>query len=232
MIMYDWAYAASILAFIFALFAQFKVKSTFNKFSKTANAKGMTGKDAAKLLLERAGIHNVKIELVKGKLSDHYDPRSQTLRLSESVHDNSSLAAVGVAAHEAGHAIQHEHGYAPLGLRSAIVPICSFGSRLAWPAVVIGLLVTQFSNDVGLILINAGIVMLALMVVFSLITLPVEFNASARAVDLLESEGILAQSEIPAAKKVLSAAAMTYVASAAVAITQLIRVILIRNSRR
>lgn len=199
-----------------SLFAQFKVSSSFRRFSKVPSSRGVTGAQAARIMLEREGIRDVSIEVARGFLSDHYDPRSKVLRLSETVYGGSSLASVGVAAHEAGHAIQHARGYAPLQLRSALVPVSTLGSNLAWPLLIIGFIFMARS------LILAGIVFFSLAVLFQLVTLPVEFNASSRALKALPATGILTDVEVDGARKVLFAAALTYVAAAAAAIVQLL----------
>lgn len=212
-------------ALLFSLYAQYKVKSTFNKYSRVANRGGMTGADIAKAILERSGIYDVRVEGVQGNLTDHYDPRTKVVRLSQSVYASNSVAAIGVAAHETGHAIQHNQGYAPLVLRSALVPAAQFGSNLGFPMAIAGII---FSWPV---LINLGIIFFSAAVLFTLITLPVEFNASSRAIRTLEDTGILNYEEIDPAKKVLSAAAMTYVAAAAVAVANLLRLLLLAGRR-
>ena len=189
---------------------------------------GMTGAQAAERILHAAGIYDVTIQHVGGSLTDHYDPRKKVLRLSDSVYDSPSVAAVGVAAHECGHAIQHQNAYAPLLIRGAIVPVANFGSMLAWPLILIGLL---FSKNSGSFLITLGIICFSLAVLFQLVTLPVEFNASRRAMQMLGNTGILGSEELSKTRKVLSAAALTYVASAAAAILQLLRLILLFGDR-
>ena len=203
-------------ALILSIFAQIKVKSSYSKYSKVPTSRGITGAQAAREILRAQGINDVGIELSRGFLSDHYDPRTRVLRLSETVYAGNSLASVGVAAHEAGHAIQHAHGYLPLKLRSALVPISSLGSNLAWPLLIIGFIFMAKS------LILAGIIFFSLAVAFQLVTLPVEFNASFRALEALPQAGILSDSEVAGARKVLSAAALTYVAAAASAVLQLV----------
>ena len=189
---------------------------------------GMTGAQAADRILRSAGIYDVTIQHVSGNLTDHYNPSKKTLNLSDSVYGSTSVAAVGVAAHECGHAIQHQQGYAPLHLRTAIVPVANIGSVLAWPLILIGLF---FSRNTGSLLINIGILCFSLAVLFQLVTLPVEFNASSRALRILGEQGILSESEIPYTRKVLSAAALTYVASAAASILQLLRLVLLFGGR-
>ncbi|MCE5275582.1 MAG: zinc metallopeptidase [Syntrophaceae bacterium] len=203
-------------AFLLSLFAQFRVKSTYSRYSKVATSRGVTGAQAARRILDSEGITDVSIELSRGFLSDHYDPRSRVLRLSEGVYAGDSLASVGVAAHEAGHAIQHARGYAPLQLRSALVPISSLGSNLAWPLLIIGFIFMAKS------FIMAGILFFTFAVLFQIVTLPVEFNASSRALQALPATGILSDTEVQGARKVLSAAALTYVAAAAMAVIQLL----------
>ncbi len=220
-------YILVIIAFIFSMVAQTKVSSTFNKYSRVRNRRGFTGAQVAAQMLQNAGIYDVSVQRVAGNLTDHYDPRTKTLRLSQSVYDSTSVAALGVAAHETGHAIQHDVGYAPLGLRSLLVPLANFGSRLAIPLILIGFI---FSGG-GSTLVTIGILFFSLSVAFTLITLPVEFNASHRAIDLLVADGFLDSDEIGGAKKVLSAAAMTYVAAAFAAVAQLLRLIAIFGRR-
>ncbi len=203
-------------ALLLSIFAQIKVKSAFSKYSKVPTSRGITGAQAAREILRAAGINDVGIEQSRGFLSDHYDPRSRVLRLSQKVYAGNSLASVGVAAHEAGHAIQHARGYLPLKMRSALVPISSLGSNLAWPLLIIGFIFAAKS------LILAGIIFFSLAVAFQLVTLPVEFNASFRAIQALPQTGILMESEVAGARKVLSAAALTYVAAAASAVLQLV----------
>ena len=188
---------------------------------------GLTGEETARRILSRAGIYDVQIQRVAGNLTDHYDPRSKTLRLSDSVYGNSSVAAIGVAAHECGHAIQHDRGYAPLKIRSAIAPVASFGANISWPLILIGLLLGGSE-----LLIQLGILLFSLAVLFQLVTLPVEFNASNRALGLLSETGILYREEVQKTRKVLSAAALTYVAAAAASILQLLRLVLLFGNRR
>ena len=220
-------YILVIIAFIFSMVAQTKVSSTFNKYSRVRNRAGFTGAQVAAQMLQNAGIYDVSVQRVAGNLTDHYDPRTKTLRLSQSVYDSTSVAALGVAAHETGHAIQHDVGYAPLALRSFFVPLANFGSRLAIPLIIIGFI---FSGG-GSTLVTLGILFFSLSVAFTIITLPVEFNASSRAIRLLVDDGFLTSDEIGGAKKVLSAAAMTYVAAAFAAVAQLLRLIAIFGRR-
>ena len=215
-----------IPALILTVWAQFKVNSTFEKYSKVRSARGLTGAEVARRILDLNGLRDVTVVRTKGNLTDHYDPRAKTVRLSESVYDNMSVAAIGVAAHEVGHAVQHATGYAPIKARNAIVPVVNICSNLAVPLFVLGLVFssTTFLMDIGIYLFAAS-------VLFHLITLPVELNASKRAVATLDSNYILEGNEIKGARSVLSAAAMTYVASAAMAVLQLLRLILVRNRR-
>lgn len=226
---FDPTYILVLIGVVLSLLASGKVKSTFARFSKVRNSRGITGAEAAEQVLHRAGIYDVRIERVAGNLTDHYDPRSKVLRLSDTVYGSTSVAAVGVATHECGHAIQHAKGYAPLKLRSTLVPIANFGSQIAWPLILIGLL---FNSQSSALFINLGIIAFSGAVLFQLITLPVEFNASNRAIRMIADSGMMYGEEIVAAKKVLNAAALTYVASAATAILQLLRIILLTGGRR
>jgi Zn-dependent membrane protease YugP len=230
----DWSYIVLVLpAVILAFYAQSKVGSTFNKYSRSSNKNGYTGAQVAQMLLSIAGINDVMIEQVAGNLTDHYDPRTKVLRLSQSVYGSHSIAALGVAAHETGHAIQHNRGYVFLGLRNAIYPVVSFSSRVSTPLIMLGFILSMFSGSLGRMMLVFGIILFAAVVAFQVITLPVEFNASARAIDMLEENNILYKDEIKPAKKVLSAAALTYVASAAVSMATLLRyVLLLSGSRR
>ena len=219
-------YFLIIVMFFVSLIVQGSVSRKFNKYSKFQVSSGMTGRDAAARLLENAGLTDVKIELTHGKLSDHYDPSSKTLRLSEAVYHSNSISAVSVATHEAGHAIQHAEGYQPLMLRNSSVFMVNFGSKLSWPIFLLGLVLGFMP------LVHIGIALYVLIVLFTLITLPVEFNASNRALKLMTANGIMAESEKPMASSVLSAAAMTYVVSAISAILQLLRLIAIAKGGR
>lgn len=208
-------------AFLLALWAQFKVKSAYNRYRKVGNSAGFSGAEAAQEILSASGIHDVQIEPTTGWLSDHYDPSSKKLRLSPEVYQGRSLASVGIAAHEAGHALQHAFGYAPMALRTGIVPIANIGSKLAMPLILIGFIFHAFA------LVKLGILFFGMAVVFYIITLPVEFNASSRAKLALVKTGIVSgQAEMDGVRSVLGAAAMTYVASAAVAIAQLLYYVL------
>ncbi len=226
---WDPTYFLVIIGAVICLIASARVKTTFNKYQRVRSMSGLTGAEAAERILRSAGIYDVVIRHIQGNLNDHYDPRNKTLSLSDSVYGSASVAAIGVAAHECGHAIQHQKAYAPLAIRSALVPVANFGSMLAWPLILIGLL---FSRGSGSILITIGIICFSAAVLFQLVTLPVEYNASRRAVRVLDSLGILGQEEISQTRKVLSAAALTYVASAAAAILQLLRLVLLFGGRR
>ena len=189
----------------------------------------LTGKEAAEEILRRNGIYDVRVIHIPGNLTDHYNPGNKTLGLSDTVYQSSSVAAVGVAAHECGHAVQHARGYAPMAIRGALVPVANFGSALAWPLILIGLLIT---GETSVFLINLGILLFSAAVLFQLVTLPVEFNASRRAVDVLGASGMLYPDELSSVKKVLGAAALTYVAGAASAILQLLRLLILTGGRR
>lgn len=224
---YDPTIILIIIAAVIAMLAQARVKSAFSKYSKVMSKTGMTGAMAAERLLKSQGIYDVSVQRVAGNLTDNYNPKNKTLNLSELVYDSSSIASVGVAAHECGHAIQHSQGYAPLAIRSAIVPAASLGSKLSWVFIIAGIFMG--SNQV---LINIGIFAFSLAVIFQLVTLPVEFNASSRALILLNENGILYDSEVKQTKKVLSAAALTYVAAAAASVLQLVRLLMLFGGRR
>ena len=226
---FDPTYFLVLIGVVLSLLASGKVKSTFSRYSQVRNSRGLTGAQAAEQVLHTAGIYDVRIEHIGGNLTDHYDPRTKVLRLSDSVYGQTSVAAVGVAAHECGHAIQHARGYAPLKLRSTLVPVANFGAKLAWPLIIFGLFIRGESS---IILINAGIIAFLAAVVFQLVTLPVEFNASNRAIRMLADSGMMYGEEIKGAKKVLRAAALTYVASAATAILQLLRILILTGGRR
>lgn len=225
---FDPTYLLVVIGAIICMIASARVKTTYNKYSQYRSMTGMTGAQAAERLLHSAGIYDVTIQHVSGNLTDNYNPGKKTLNLSDSVYNSTSVAAIGVAAHECGHAIQHQQGYVPLSLRSAIVPVANFGSTLAWPLILLGLF---FNSNTGTFFINLGIICFSLAVIFQLVTLPVEFNASSRALRLLGQQGILSDSELPYTKKVLKAAALTYVASAAAAIMQLLRLVLLFGGR-
>ncbi len=210
-----------------SLWAQGRVNSAFSRYSKVRSRTGMTGAEAARRLLNSQGIYDVTVRAVAGSLTDHYDPRTKTVNLSEAVYGASSVAAIGVAAHECGHAMQHNEEYGPLRFRSALVPVANLGSRISWPLILIGIIF----GGLGSPLVQVGILMFTLAVLFQLVTLPVEFNASNRAVKLLDSQGILASDEVNGTRKVLRAAALTYVAAAATSILQLLRLVILFGGR-
>ncbi|PWM52709.1 MAG: zinc metallopeptidase [Clostridiales bacterium] len=210
-----------IPAMILAMYAQMKVNSTYHHYSQIASQRGMTGADVARYILNKNGLYDIPIERVQGQLSDHYDPRSRVVRLSQGVYDSTSIAALGVAAHEVGHAIQHDTGYMPLYIRNTIIPITQIGSYVSIPLLILGILVSSPR------LVELGILLFTAIVFFQLITLPVEFNASRRAVAVLGDEAILTADELVGTKKVLSAAALTYVAAAVTAVFQLLRLLII-----
>lgn len=222
-------------AMIFAFWAQIRVNSTFKKYEKIYNRRGLTGADAARAVLDRAGLYHVRVERVHGHLTDHYDPRENVIRLSDATYASRGIAALGVAAHEAGHAVQHAEGYAPIKLRTAIIPLTRVGSALAMPLFIIGMIFAggaYVGGNIGTVLMLTGILFFSFSTLFQLVTLPTEFNASSRAMQALEDGGILAADELPAAKATLSAAAMTYVAALASSLASLLRLILIFNRRR
>ncbi|MBQ8254785.1 MAG: zinc metallopeptidase [Clostridia bacterium] len=223
----DWPYIVLVVPMlIISMWAQIKVNSTYKKYSKVYSRAGMTAEVAVRKILDSNGLFNVGITRVPGELTDHYDPRSNTIALSDSVYGSTSVAAIGVAAHEAGHAIQHAVGYGPIKLRTALVPVTNFGSRLAMPLFIIGLLLANQP------LAYAGIILFSLTVVFQLVTLPTEFNASRRAVKALGGYGYMNDEELKGTKKVLSAAAMTYLAALFVALASLLRLIIIAGGGR
>lgn len=221
-----------IPAMILSFYAQMKVSSTFKKYSEIANKKSYTGADVARQLLISSGIYDVTVEHTAGNLTDHYDPRSKVIRLSDSVYNSTSIAALSVAAHETGHAAQHNQEYLPLSIRSGIFPVVNIGSTLSTPLIIAGILMSSAGGTLGLTLLYAGIILFSVVVMFQVVTLPVEFNASSRALAMLEDHNFLTNDEIKPAKKVLNAAALTYVAAAIVAIANLIRFVLIAASRR
>lgn len=221
----DWTILILIPAMILTIWAQISVNSNFKKYSGVHTSGGMTGAEAARRILDSNGLYDVRIEHINGSLNDHYDPRENVIRLSDTVYDVPSVAAVGVAAHEAGHAVQYARNYFPIKVRSAIIPATRFGSALAMPIFIIGLI---FASDY---LLFAGIVLYSLVTLFQLVTLPVEFNASARAMKTLSSSGILLGDELGGARRVLTAAAMTYVAALATSLLSLLRLIIIAGGR-
>ena len=231
---FDWTYMVLVLpCIILSLWASSRVNSTFKKYSQQHSIRRITGAQAAQRVLSANGVSGVRIERVSGNLTDHYDPKTNVIRLSDSVHDSTSTAAIGVACHEAGHAVQYAQSYAPIKLRAAIIPVTNFGSRLAMPLILIGILLSAF-GELSTSLVYLGIACFGLSLVFQLITLPVEFNASRRAMEAIESGNLLTEEEQRGARMTLSAAAMTYVAATAVALAQLLRLIAIfgRGRRR
>lgn len=213
-----------IPAILLTIYAQFKVSSTTNKFFRVRSRRGYTGEQVARQILDKNGLYNVRIEMVRGRLSDHYDPRSNVVRLSEDVYSNTSITSIAVAAHECGHALQHAHGYAPLNLRSSLVPVVNFASNMSWIFIMLGFITTGP-------LLKVGILLFAASVLFQIVTLPVEFNASSRALVQMTSLGIVDDNEARSSRKVLQAAALTYVAAAATAILQLLRLVMIAQNR-
>lgn len=225
---YDPTYLLVLIGAVLCIVAQIRVKSTYSKYSRVRSRSGLTGAQAAQRILQLSGIYDVRIEHVRGELTDHYDPSHKVLRLSDSVYASDSIAAIGVAAHECGHAVQHNKGYAPLSFRTALVPVANIGSWAGVPIIFLGVFL-----GMNQILIQIGIWVFALAVLFQIVTLPVEFNASGRALAMLNNYGMLGQDETGKCRKVLSAAALTYVAAAAAAILQLLRLILLfGNGRR
>ena len=224
-----------IPAMIFAFWAQIRVNSTFKKYAKIPSRRGLTGAETARRVLDANGLRHITIERVHGHLTDHFDPTAGVIRLSDATYASTSVAAIGVAAHEAGHAVQHAEGYVPIKVRSAIIPLTRFGSFLAMPLFLIGLLLgsgSYLGYGIGTIFMVTGILFFSFSTLFQLVTLPTEFNASARAMKALEDGGLLTADELPAAKATLSAAAMTYVAALASSLASLLRLILIFNRRR
>lgn len=226
MFYYDSTYILVIIALLLSMFASFGVKATFSKYDKVANSRGLTGADVARRILDLNGLQNVRIERVSGSLTDHFDPRSNVVRLSDATYASNSVGAIGVAAHECGHAIQYAKSYAPIKIRNSIVPVVNIGNKLSMPLFILGLILGSYN------LALFGAALFGLVLVFQVVTLPVEFNASRRAIKILDSNGILSETETKGAKKVLSAAAMTYVAAVAATALQLLRLLLIANRRR
>ena len=223
---FDYTYVLVLIGAVLCMWASYRVNSVYNKYSHIRSASGMTGAEVAQRILDRNGVRDVRVEHVSGNLTDHYDPRTQTVNLSDAVYGSTSVAAIGVAAHECGHVMQHESGYMPLKIRTALVPAANLGSQIGLPLVIIGL-IFGLSNS----FIAIGIWIFALAVLFQIVTLPVEFNASHRALAMLEEYGILGPDEVEASRKVLGAAAMTYVAAAASAVLQLLRLIMLGRRR-
>lgn len=224
---YDQYYVLLVVpTLLLALWAQWRVNTTFNKYSRVPSARGLTGAMAARQILDANGLMHIRVEHIRGSLTDHFDPRAGVIRLSDSTYQQANIAAVGVAAHEAGHAVQHAVGYGPIKIRTAIIPITNFGSNLAIPLILLGFFLQLRP------LVLAGVLLYSLVAIFQLVTLPVEFNASSRAIATLEGSGMLYGDEVKGARKVLSAAAMTYVAALVTSLAQLLRLILLANRRR
>ena len=226
---FDGTYILIVSGMVLSMLASSRVKTTFAKYQRVRSMSGMTGAEAAQRILRQSGIYDVRVERVSGSLTDHYDPKNKVLRLSDATYNSVSVAALGVAAHECGHAVQHATGYAPLKIRGSLVPVANFGSTIAWPLIIIGLFIGGNSSS---LLINLGILAFSLAVLFQIVTLPVEFNASSRALRILGGSGLLYEDEVKDTRKVLTAAALTYVAGAASAILQLLRIILLTGGRR
>ena len=229
---FDWTYLILVLpCVIFSLWASSSVNSTFQKYAQQLSLRRITGAQAAQRVLSHNGVSGVRIERISGNLTDHYDPTTNVIRLSDSVYDSTSTAAIGVACHEAGHAVQYAQHYAPIMLRAAIIPLTNFGSKIAMPLILVGILLT-FLGSFSTVLVYLGIACFGLSLVFQLITLPVEFDASNRAMKAIENAGLLTEEEQQGAKKTLRAAAMTYVAATAVSLAQLLRLIVLFGGRR
>ena len=229
---FDWTYMVLVLpCIILSLWASSNVKSTLNRYSKQYSSRRITGAEAANRVLSANGVTGVRIERVSGNLTDHFDPKTNVIRLSDSVYDSTSTAAIGVACHEAGHAVQYAKSYGPIRLRAAVIPVTNFGSRIAMPLILLGVLLSAFM-EASYTLVYLGIACFGLSLVFQLITLPVEFNASRRAMQAIERVNILTDEEQKGARKTLTAAALTYVAATAVALSQLLRLLVIFGGRR
>lgn len=226
---YDWTYMLVVIGAVICLAASARVNRVFARYSMVRSHSGMSGREAAEQILHRNGIYDVQVIHIPGNLTDHYNPGKKTLGLSDTVYNSTSVAAIGVAAHECGHAVQHATGYAPLSIRGALVPVANIGSFAAWPLIIVGLFL---NGQTSVLFINLGILLFSAAVLFQLVTLPVEFNASGRAVKVLESSGMLYPDEVSSVKKVLGAAALTYVASAAAMILQLLRLLILTGGRR
>lgn len=226
---YDPTYVLILIGMMLSIVASARVKSTYAKYNRVRNHAGITGRMAAEQILRQAGIYDVQIQRISGNLTDHYDPKNKVLRLSDATYHSDSVAALGVAAHECGHAIQHATNYVPLNIRGALVPAANFGAQISWPLILLGLL---FHSQMSALIINIGILLFSASVLFQIVTLPVEFNASSRALRILKASGLLYEEEIGQARKVLGAAALTYVAGAAGAILQLLRLLIITRGRR
>ena len=229
---FDPTYILVLIGVFITMAAQAKMRGTFQRYSAVRSGSGMTGQEVARRILMANGIFDVAVEPVAGQLTDHYDPRKKVVKLSEVIYNSTSIAAVGVAAHECGHAIQDNRDYLPLRLRTAIVPVANIGANLSWPLILVGLLLAQSGSLMGGTLLQAGIMMFGLAVLFQLVTLPVEFNASSRALKQLEQLNLLPPEELPSARAVLGAAALTYVASAASSLLQMLRLVLLFGGNR
>lgn len=226
---YDWTYILVVIGAVICIAASARVKNVFARYSRIQSHSGLTGREAAEQILHRNGIYDVQVIHIGGNLTDHYNPGNKTLGLSDTVYNSTSVAAIGVAAHECGHAVQHARGYVPLAIRGSLVPVANIGSMAAWPLILIGLFM---NGQTAIFFINLGILLFSAAVLFQIVTLPVEFNASGRAVKVLESSGMLYPDEVDSVKKVLGAAALTYVASAASMILQLLRLVIIGGRKR
>lgn len=226
---YDWTYILVVIGAVICIAASARVKNVFARYSRIQSHSGLTGREAAEQILHRNGIYDVQVIHIGGNLTDHYNPGNKTLGLSDTVYNSTSVAAIGVAAHECGHAVQHARGYVPLAIRGSLVPVANIGSTAAWPLILIGLFM---NGQTAIFFINLGILLFSAAVLFQIVTLPVEFNASGRAVKVLESSGMLYPDEVDSVKKVLGAAALTYVASAASMILQLLRLVIIGGRKR
>lgn len=226
---YDWTYILVLMGAVICIAASARVNRVFSQYSSVRSHSGMTGREAAEQILRSNGIYDVQVIHIRGNLTDHYDPRNKTLGLSDTVYNRASVAAIGVAAHECGHAVQHATKYSPLAVRGALVPVANIGATMAWPLILIGLFM---NGQTSTLFINLGILLFSGAVLFQLVTLPVEFNASNRAVRALETSGMLYPEEVASVRKVLGAAALTYVASAASMILQLLRLLILTGGRR
>ena len=226
---YDWTYILVVIGAVICIAASARVKNVFSRYSRIQSHSGLTGREAAEQILHRNGIYDVQVIHIGGNLTDHYNRGNKTLGLSDTVYNSTSVAAIGVAAHECGHAVQHARGYVPLAIRGSLVPVANIGSMAAWPLILIGLFM---NGQTAIFFINLGILLFSAAVLFQIVTLPVEFNASGRAVKVLESSGMLYPDEVDSVKKVLGAAALTYVASAASMILQLLRLVIIGGRKR
>lgn len=223
---YDSTYILILIGAVISMIASAKVKSTYARYEKVRNHTGMTGTEAARMILDNAGLRHIRIERVAGDLTDHYSPKEQVLRLSDTTRNSTSIAAIGVAAHECGHAIQHAEKYAPISIRNAIVPVVNLGSKLSWPILILGMIFSMPQ------LLDIGIFLFSFTLIFQIVTLPVEFNASSRALKILDNSAMLDREELGGAKKVLSAAAMTYVAAVIASLMSLLRLIILFGGRR